>query len=404
LKPYWKTGCPKKPRERGYTVFNFTYLLIVTFILFSLVFLFSCESIPEDETGPIKKEGKEINEEEEEEAEEDENDKKEKEKEDKQELYQDYKKKLPEEIRDLPANELGEIMILMYHEIGEPEAEWVRTPDNFRRDLEVLYEEGYRLISMNDMLDGNIDVPPGTTPVVLTFDDGTEGQFRYQEDQDGELIKDEDGEPVLDPDCAMAILKDFHEEHPDFGLEGSFYIFYENPFRQRELVERKLNELVEWGFEVGNHAYSHRNLSRLSEEEVQKELGKHVKRTREYLPGYEVRSLALPFGAWPSPESLAVSGSYEGMEYQHEAILEVGWYPANSPFHQDFDPLSLPRVRASEMKVDGTGIHDRIEQYRNHPERRYISDGNPDTIAVPEDKKEQVKEDLPGDMEVVVSD
>ena len=32
------------------------------------------------------------------------------------------------------ANELGQVMVLMYHHINEPEDTWVRTPENFRRD------------------------------------------------------------------------------------------------------------------------------------------------------------------------------------------------------------------------------------------------------------------------------
>src|SRR5256886_11334806 len=79
----------------------------------------------------------------------------------------------------LAPNELGRVMILEYHKIDYPEERWTRTPENFRRDLETLYARGYRLIALNDLLDGRIIVPAGTTPVVLTFDDSSPGQFRY---------------------------------------------------------------------------------------------------------------------------------------------------------------------------------------------------------------------------------
>ena len=384
--------------------------ILLLLLFFSTVFLFSCAGNQEDTTSPPGENGAEEDPAEEDsdrangEGEEGETENGNGEKEPVVD-YEDYKEKLPEEIRDLPANELGEVMILMYHEIGEPEEEWVRTPDNFRRDLEVLYEEGYRLVSLNDVLDGNIEVPPGTTPVVLTFDDGTKGQLRYLKDEDGEILLDEAGEPKLDSDCAVAILMEFHEEHPDFGLEGSFYIFYPTPFRQGDMVEHKLNFLVENGFEIGNHAYNHENLSSLDQEGVQRALARHVEQTRVYLPGYDVRSLALPFGAWPSPEELAAEGSYGGTDYRHDAVLEVGYYPAPSPFHKDFNAHSLPRVRASEMKVDGVGMYDWMERARENPERRYISDGNPDTVAVPdEETAEKVRDDLPDDMEIVIEE
>jgi hypothetical protein len=55
-------------------------------------------------------------------------------------------------VTDLPPNELGEIMVLEYHRIGDNEGEWVRSRDNFRRDLQTLYEKGYRPVLMRDVV------------------------------------------------------------------------------------------------------------------------------------------------------------------------------------------------------------------------------------------------------------
>jgi len=368
-KPYsWRTtGFSQRP--------DFLRLFFLLTILFASLILFSCSPEPDDNEAsrPDKENDTEDNGQTNgQENGKDENGEGEGEKgkdAEEPDYLDKYPQVLPEEIRDLPPNPEGEIMILMYHEIGEPEGEWTRTPDNFRRDLQTLYDEGYRLTSLNDVLDGDIDVPPGTTPVVLTFDDGTVGQFRY--------IEDDEGEWKMDPDCAVAILEGFYRENPDFGLEGSFYIFYENPFRQQEQVDKKLNYLVERGFEIGNHGYNHGNLRDLSGESpeaVEKELALHVKRTRDYLPDYRARSLALPYGAWPDPRELAAEGEYEGTNYRHEAVLLVGAHPAPSPFHEDFDPLALPRVRASEKNTEGVGMYDWLERYRQNPERRYIQE------------------------------
>lgn len=281
----------------------------------------------------------------------------------------------------LGVNEVGEIMILMYHEIGEPESTWCRTPANFRKDLETLYEEGYRLLSMNDLLDGYIDIPAGCSPVVLTFDDGNNGQFRYLE---------KDGRLEIDPHCAVGILEQFYSDHPDFGLAATFYIFYETPFGQAEHVQQKLSYLAEKGFEIGNHCYSHGNLRRLSPKQARRELALQVKHTREYLPGYNVRSLALPFGEHPADMSYIIEGSFEGTDYRNDGILLVGSNPAPSPFSSDFNPAALPRVRASEIDTEGMGLYDWLERLRDDPGRRYISDGDPVTVAVPEENAEQV--------------
>lgn len=157
----------------------------------------------------------------------------------------------PVDLKGLKVNELGKIMVLMYHGIGEEEDVWVRTPENFRKDLQILYDKGYRAIGMKDYIQGNIDTPPGTTPVIITFDDGLRGQFN---------VLDEGDEFVVDPDCAVGILEDFNKEHPDFGLKATFYVFYPTPFKQEKWVSKKFQYLTEKGMEIGNHAYNHENL------------------------------------------------------------------------------------------------------------------------------------------------
>lgn len=281
----------------------------------------------------------------------------------------------------LGVNEAGEIMILMYHEIGEPEDTWQRTPANFRKDLKTLYEEGYRLLSMNDLLDGHIDIPAGCSPVVLTFDDGNAGQFRYLDKGSGK---------ALDPDCAVAILEEFYAQHPDFGLAATFYIFYETPFGQPDYIQEKLSYLDEKGFEIGNHGYNHGNLRRLSPDEARRELALQVKRTRDYLPGYNVRSLALPFGEHPEEMSYILKGNFEGTTYHNEGVLLVGANPAPSPFSLEYNPGALPRVRASEIDTEGMGLYDWLERLRDDPGRRYISDGDPAAVTVPEERAEEV--------------
>ena len=97
------------------------------------------------------------------------------------------------DLHRLKVNELGAVMILEYHRIAE-EGRWSRTPENFRSDLELLYEEGYRCVSLKDYVNNAINVEPGRTPVVITFDDADPSQFRYLE---------EGGELVIDPRCAV---------------------------------------------------------------------------------------------------------------------------------------------------------------------------------------------------------
>ncbi|SMP41250.1 polysaccharide deacetylase family protein [Anoxynatronum buryatiense] len=289
------------------------------------------------------------------------------------------------------ADELGQIMVLMYHHIREPEAEWSRTPENFRKDLEVLYEQGFRPIRLIDYARGQIHVPAGKTPVVFTFDDGNDNNFN--------MIEDETGEWIIDPDCAVGILMAFHEAHPDFRPHATFFINGGTPFGQSDWVDFKLNYLVTNGMDIGNHTETHLHLGDASAEQLQQELGRIQQLVNRYVDDYQVNTFALPFGSRPSSDEVAPyveSGTYQEVTYVNEAVLEVGWDPYHSPFNRDFNPLKIRRVRASETKVDGVGMYDWLATFESGSRRRFISDGDPNTIAIPDSRAELLREDLEG--------
>jgi peptidoglycan/xylan/chitin deacetylase (PgdA/CDA1 family) len=278
-------------------------------------------------------------------------------------------------------NEAGKIMVLMYHNIGGEEGEWVRTPANFIRDMETLYQKGYRPISLKDYVSGNITTEQGYTPVVITFDDGNLNNFEYLEN--GEIRED----------CAVGLLLGFHNEHKDFPLEATFFLNGEQPFRQSSLIDKKLNFIVENGMDIGNHTKDHNSFRNMDAEEIQRQIGSEAQYL-EHIFGssdYEVNTLALPFGERPKDEALMkylTEGTYEDIPYTNIAVLNVGWNPAYSPYDKKFDHSSIPRIRASEMKVDNVGIYNYIDYFDKHPEERFISDGIAEVITIPEEKKE----------------
>ncbi|MGH9519415.1 MAG: hypothetical protein ACRD2D_07180, partial [Terriglobales bacterium] len=91
----------------------------------------------------------------------------------------------------LAPNLRGEVMILVYHNFGK-DARWGRSFPSFDSDLARLDAAGYRPITLREYVTGDFTLPRGTTPVVLTFDDGSKFQVRYTP------------EGQLDPDCALA--------------------------------------------------------------------------------------------------------------------------------------------------------------------------------------------------------
>ena len=294
---------------------------------------------------------------------------------------------------DLPAaNELGRVMILEYHKIDYPEERWTRTPENFRRDLETLYARGYRLQSLNGLIEGRITVPAGTTPVVLTFDDSSAGQFRYV---------DRNGTLEIDPKSGVGVLEAFIREKPDFGRAATFFVLPgakapNNLFNQPEHEGRKLRWLVEQGYELGNHTLWHANLGKYDEATVRQQLAEAQVWVQRHVPEYRFRSLALPHGVYPKEVGWALTGSAKGTSYRHEAILMVAGGAAPSPFAKTFDPVHLPRIQAVEQD---------LRYWLNHfdrtPADRFISDGSSDTVTVPAAHKDRLRDTLPKNLKVV---
>jgi len=292
----------------------------------------------------------------------------------------------------LPANELGRIMILEYHKIDYPEERWTRTPENFRKDLETLYARGYRLQSLSALLEGRVTVPAGTTPVVLTFDDSSPGQFRYVE---------KNGALEIDPRSAVGVLEAFLREKPDFGRAATFFVLpgADPPnrfFNQPEHVTRKLRWLVDNGYELGNHTLWHANLGKYDETVVRGQLADAQLWVQKHVPDYKLRTLALPHGVYPKQVDWAVAGTAKGTTYHHEGILMVSGGAALSPFAAKFDPTRVPRIQALDRDLKEWLTH-----FDKNPEDRFVSDGDPATITVPAAQRDRVRPTLPKPLKVV---
>ena len=187
--------------------------------------------------------------------------------------------------------------------------------------------------------------------------------------------------------------------HPDFPLHATFFSNGVNPFRQSELIQKKIDFLLANGMDIGNHTKEHMNFKDSTQTDLEHQLGAQVQYLQKYVPSdYAINTLALPYGSRPKDKSLEVylhKGSYEDVSYENIAILNVGWMPALSPFHNAFDPLSIPRVRASETDVDHVGFMNYLLDYELKPQKRYISDGEPTIITIPSIVADQVNTSLP---------
>lgn len=284
-------------------------------------------------------------------------------------------------------NECGQIMVVMFHNFVETypkgKNEYTTTFSEFEKLLDELYEKNYRLISLTDMLNNNINVPAGCIPIVFTFDDGTAGEFNMIDNQ---------GKLEVNPKSAVGIMEAFYQKHPDFGLEGTFYVnLGVKTFNGAGSVADRLNYLIGKGFEIGNHTKTHVSLPSVkTSEKMLEEVGGNQKLMEELVPGYKFNSFSLPFGnASKDLKDYVIQGKYEGVEYKHAAVMLVGAGPAPSPVSVKFNPLAIPRVRSTGM----TKVECDLDWWLKELEKgstQYISDGNAETVTVPASKQQNI--------------
>ena len=236
--------------------------------------------------------------------------------------------------KSLTAVAFTKFPILEYHLIGRPEGRWQRTPEKFRQDLEWLYDNGYQPFDLRELLAGFSGLKPGKTPVVLTFDDSSSGQFRYL--SNGQL----------DPDSAVGILKAMNVKHADWPLKATFFVLIEtnaadhNLFGQPDYAARKLRELIDWGMEVGCHTYSHDRFDLMSSQAARRSLDRSCQLLAK-LTSREVVSLSLPEGIYPQDRSLLD-------RFRIVAEVAGGWQTYSVKY--EGKPVSVKRIQTIDSE------------------------------------------------------
>jgi hypothetical protein len=283
-------------------------------------------------------------------------------------------------------NEMGRIMVLEYHLITDHNGDYARERGQFRKDLQTLYDRGYRPVNMVDVLDKKLNLPAGQSPVVFVFDDASAEQFSYIENN---------GKLELDPQSGMGIWQDFRKTHPDWGNKSVYCLLSgaqagHNFFGDRGIRGQKSNWRflkVKWladnGFELCNHTLWHMQLSKYPDAAVQQQIAQCALAIDSAVPGYKVRSMALPQGLWPKNRALASHGSWTNPKtgkttaYNYEVVFEVAGGPMRSPYDPAFNPGSTPRIQVIGNAIEQNMT--RLESTGN----AYISDGNAAVVAKP---------------------
>lgn len=302
----------------------------------------------------------------------------------------------PKEYAKNKVNELGNIPVMMYHGIYDKQNKetkyiggnvdkdgYQRTSEAFRNDLEKYYQSGYRMIRLNDYVDGKIDVEFGKSPIVITFDDGLENNIKV-------TGLDDAGNIIIDPNSAVGILEEFKTKYPDYHVTATFFV-NSGLFNQPEYNDKILKWLLDNSYDIGNHSMTHPNFTKIDSVKTQEEIGRLYKILDDKIANRYVKIVALPFGS-PYKKNhnnfdYIIKGNVDNYNYETKATLRVGWEADYSPFDINFDPLLIKRIRAYDNNGQDFDIEMNFNLLTN---KRYISDGDINTIVIPEASKKNL--------------
>lgn len=280
----------------------------------------------------------------------------------------------PESAKKVGANEVGLVPVIMYHRVTPKRTASIdRTPGQLRRELERLARSGYVPITAAEFVAGEIDIPAGAHPVVLTFDDGHPSHFAL------------DSQERPKRDTAVAIIYEVAAKYPDFRPVATFWVNrYPFGLRDRSEQSRAVNWLVERGFEVANHTFDHPDLRRLPTKKVHEQIVRQ-ERLLEKLGAGPSTTFALPYGSQPRKPSAARGGKWDGTKYRFDGVFLAGAEPVVSPYAKDFPRYAIPRIQSNGKRGEcrrwcSTYWLDWLDK---HPKERYTSDGDPKRVSIP---------------------
>jgi peptidoglycan/xylan/chitin deacetylase (PgdA/CDA1 family) len=174
------------------------------------------------------------------------------------------------------------VPILLYHHIGfslQGDTAYYVSPEAFDQQLNLLYQWGYRTISVELLvraIQEGAELPP--KPILLTFDDGSETIY-------------ENALPIM------------HR----YKFTGVSYIVYNYIGVSHYMNADQIRALDAAGWEIGSHSLSHRDLTAYPSRQMDEIV--ESRRRLESLLGVPVLSFAYPFGAYDS----------DSLHYVHQA-------------------------------------------------------------------------------------
>ncbi len=169
-----------------------------------------------------------------------------------------------------------EIPILTYHQVGsETVSDFPSiyiSKDDFEKHIEWLCENGYRFVSIDEVLKNISQKKKDENKrVVLTFDDGYEGVYQY----------------------AFPVLKRRQLTATIFLIPDKLGKIEKFSY----LNVSQIQEMANYGFEIGSHSLTHQDLTLIEEADLKREIFDSKKRIED-LTSRPCSHFCYPYGKW----------------------------------------------------------------------------------------------------------
>lgn len=280
--------------------------------------------------------------------------------------------------------------------------QYMATVTEFRAILEELYRRGYVLVRIHDIAvpktdangntvyeQGDIFLPPGKTPIIISQDDVN--YYEYMVDGDGDRVPDAKGDGFANklvigddgyPTCAyvtadgqtvygeydlVPILEAFVQEHPDFSYRGARAILaltgYEGVFGYHTHPEwedilgsdaymQEIRDaqaltkcLKEHGWEIASHSFAHFSYGSRDSSEVASDVQKWENQVQPVVGDTDI--FIYPYGS-----DIAGVEKYSGAKF--DALYEAGYrFFCNVDSTRYWVQIHDNYVRQGRRNIDG---------------------------------------------------
>lgn len=208
------------------------------------------------------------------------------------------------------------VPILSYHKVNDASDPLSVSPADFDRQMRWLAENGYKAVSLAELVNHmTAGSPLPDRPVVITFDDGYSCNY-YN---------------------ALPILT-------KYGMKATVFVIADFVGEQPYVTWGEVYELKRAGIEIGSHTLAHRDLTSLPFEEQARDVAV-AKYGLEWRLDTTVGFLAYPFGRYDATTVTALKRA----GYRGAVTTDVG---LNKPGN---DVYTLKRIGISHPHVWGLG-------------------------------------------------